>query len=63
MSRAAGRSMKTQRQTTSALACGLDLSVDRPHQGSTYLCNGNGKFPAEIERATVWGPRRGDTVA
>jgi hypothetical protein len=44
------------------LRCDLSLSSDRPHQGS-YLCT-NGKFPAEIERATVWEPEgRGDTVA
>lgn len=53
-------SRKTQARTT--LRCDLSLSTDRPHQGS-YLRT-NGKFPAEIERATVWGPEgRGDTVA
>jgi hypothetical protein len=50
---------KTQPRAT--LRCDLSLSVDRPHQGS-YLRT-NGKFPAEIERATVWEPGRGDTVA
>jgi hypothetical protein len=45
-----------------ALRCDLSLSVDRHQQGS-YLPT-NGKFPAEIERATVWGRQgRGDTVA
>lgn len=59
MFRAMG-SRKTQARTT--LRCDLSLSVDRPHQGS-YLRT-NGKFPAEIERATVWGQDgRGDTVA
>lgn len=43
------------------LRCDLSLSTDRPHGGS-YLQT-NGKFPAEIERATVWGPGREDTVA
>ena len=58
MFRAMG-SRKTQARTT--LRCDLSLSVDRPHQGS-YLQNG--KFPAEIERATVWEQDgRGDTVA
>jgi hypothetical protein len=52
-------SRKTQARTT--LRCDLSLSVDRPHQGS-YLQT-NGKFPAEIERATVWGQGREDTVA
>lgn len=50
-----------QMQARLTLRCDLSLSVDRPHQGS-YLRT-NGKFPAEIERATVWGPGRGDTVA
>lgn len=53
-------SRKTQARTS--LRCDLSLSVDRPHQGS-YL-RMNGKFPAEIERATVWEQDwRGDTVA
>jgi hypothetical protein len=43
------------------LRCDLSLSTDRPHQGS-YLRT-NGKFPAEIERATVWEQGRGNTVA
>lgn len=55
------RAPDSRMQARTTLRCDLSLSVDRPHQGS-YLRT-NGKFPAEIERATVWGPGRGDTVA
>lgn len=48
-------------QGTKTLRCDLSLSADRPH--GSYLRT-NKQFPAEIERATVWGPEgRGDTVA
>jgi len=56
------RVMASERtQETKSLRCDLSLFADRPH--GSYLCT-NKQSPAEIERATVWGPEgRGDTVA